>query len=603
MRYPISPVLILLLTGAALLAPPARAAQPADRQKKIEALLRNLEKKISAVRGLKFKSSVVVQVIPRSRDAIRGIQGYYSIKDKKIFLYDDITGAYEHGVLIHEMVHALQDQHFGLAKLHQKTFSSDAEMALAALIEGDATYTMIEVLKKDQPRVAAMLDSPLEKARNLQKAFLYAQGARYVKALKERGGWQAVNFAYRFSPDSTAAVLHPKGVKTIDLGPGTTRGEYSIIKMLADNPATAPLAFRATDGWMADRLIQKGAMKAWGVVFTTKEKALRFQEALAKLGAAQHPSWKSIPAGAGAAVWHGPKGQVHAVLAQDDRVLELEAPDETDYKTLLDRTLGPPILRIYDRKEKRFLTFGEMLDRLMEYDLICIGETHDSEPVHRVQLQVIKALFARDERLGVGMEMFQRPYQKVLDRYGRGETTEEEFLKQSDYRKRWGFPWMLYRPIIDFCRNNHIPLAALNVPGELRKRLSEVGYAKLTKDERLQLGPIDFHSKEHRAYWYERLAKMHGEKKVSEEQKERGYQVMTAWDEFMGASAAAFQKERGVRRLVILAGSGHIDRGFGIPARAAKRTGGKAATIHIAVGGNAKKATAEPVADFMVLVE
>ena len=30
---------------------------------------------------------------------------------------------------------------------------------------------------------------------NLQKTFLYAQGARYVKALKERGGWVSVNFA------------------------------------------------------------------------------------------------------------------------------------------------------------------------------------------------------------------------------------------------------------------------------------------------------------------------------------------------------------------------------------------------------------------------
>ena len=67
-----------------------------------------------------------------------------------------------------------------------------AGLAKDALIEGDATFTMIEVLKKDQPKVAAMLEVPLEKSRNLQNAFLYAQGARYVKALKERGGWATV---------------------------------------------------------------------------------------------------------------------------------------------------------------------------------------------------------------------------------------------------------------------------------------------------------------------------------------------------------------------------------------------------------------------------
>ena len=81
------------------------------------------------------------------------------------------------------MVHALQDQHFGLAKLHSG-YDGDADLARAALIEGDATFTMIELLKKDQPRVAAMLDSPLEKAKDLQRAFLYAQGARYVKAVE-----------------------------------------------------------------------------------------------------------------------------------------------------------------------------------------------------------------------------------------------------------------------------------------------------------------------------------------------------------------------------------------------------------------------------------
>ena len=41
-----------------------------------------------------------------------------------------------------------------------------------------------------------------------------------------------------------------------------------------------------------------------------------------------------------------------------------------------------------------------------------------------------------------------------------------------------------------------------------------------------------------------------------------------------------------VTSLVVLAGSGHIDRGFGIPARAAQRTGGRTATVHLAPGGD-----------------
>jgi uncharacterized iron-regulated protein len=95
---------------------------------------------------------------------------------------------------------------------------------------------------------------------------------------------------------------------------------------------------------------------------------------------------------------------------------------------------------------------------------------------------------------------------------------------------------------------------------------------------------------------------MHGNSKVSEEQKERSYQVMTTWDEYMGASAASFQTSRKLRRMVVLAGSGHIDHGFGIPQRAAKRTGGKAATVHVAPGGDAAKLHAAPPADYVVIV-
>src|ERR1043166_5640956 len=201
-------------------APFTGADEPHARQKELDASLRVLEKEIAAVRGLEFKSPVVGKVIPRSKDAAKKTQGYYSTKEKALFVYDDVSGAYERGVLIHEMVHALQDQHFGLAKLHQASFGSDAELALAALIEGDATFTMIELLKEKQPKVAAMLDAPLEKARDVQTAFLYAEGARYVQALKNRGGWAAVNVAYKFPPRSTASILHPEGVSTIDLGPG-----------------------------------------------------------------------------------------------------------------------------------------------------------------------------------------------------------------------------------------------------------------------------------------------------------------------------------------------------------------------------------------------
>jgi uncharacterized iron-regulated protein len=545
--------------------------------------LRQLEKDIAAVRGLEFKSPVQAKVIARGKSG-KGVQGYYSTADKTLYLFDDIPGSYESGVLIHEMVHALQDQHFGLAKLHAETHDSDAELALAAFIEGDATFTMIELLKKDQPKVTAMLASPLEKSKNLRNAFLYGSGARYVKSLKDKGGWASVNIRYKFPPRSTATILSP-GIGAIDLGPGRSVGAFGLIQLLADIAEAKALAIAAAPGLIGDRIVEDGAVKSWQLAFDTAEHAERFAKAYdfhAKTSA--------------------DKTRIAGASVRGARVVVVEAPNASAHRAAVDRIEGAPALQIYSAKERRALSFGELTDRLLEADVICVGESHDNELCHRVQLQIIKAVHASDARLGVGMEMFQRPYQEPLDKFLRGEIGEEEMLNATEYKTRWGFHWSLYQPIVDFCKRNAVPIAALNAPRELTKKISAGGFAMLTDDDKKALGPIDFHVKAHRNHWYETLAKMHGNVKVSEDQKERSYQVMTTWDEYMAASAANFQEARRLRRMIVLAGSGHIDLGFGIPQRAVQRTGGKAATVHIAPGGDAAKLFASPPADFVIIV-
>lgn len=588
-----------LLTVAALLPIAPIAAQ--DRPKIVEETLRQLEKEISAVRELPFKSPVNAKVIARPAKGAKGVQGYYSTTEKTLYLYDDIKGNYERGVLIHEMVHALQDQHFGLAKLHQESFGSDAELAMAALIEGDATFTMIELLKKDQPKVTAMLDTQLEKSKNLRNAFLYGVGARYVKSIKDKSGWAAVNARYRFfPPKTTASILNP-GLSSIDLGPGRSLGALGCVQTFAGSDETKSLMLNAVKGLLADRIVEEGAVKTWQLAFDTEEQARNFVQSYVPFLTSQQANPKPLASPTWLQHWRRDDGSVYGVAIHGTRVVAVDAPKEVAFRAAFDRVESPPLV-IWSAKERRKITFGEMTDRLLEADLICIGENHDSELCHRVQLQIIKAIHASDTRLGVGMEMFQRPYQEPLDKFVRNEMSEEEMLKATEYKSRWGFHWSLYQPIADFCRRNAVPLAALNVPRELTTKISKAGYAGLNDEDKKSLGPVDFQVKAHRNHWYERLAQMHGKAKVSDEQKEKSYQVMTTWDEFMGASAAAFQESRRLRRMIVLAGSGHIDLGFGIPQRAIQRTGGKAATVHIAPGGDTGKLFAAPPCDFVIVI-
>jgi len=551
------------------------AGQPSDSTQRLQAQLRQFEKEITAVRGLPFKTPVLARTIARPKDVAPGAQGYYSTKDKTLFVYDDIKDNYREGVLIHEMVHALQDQHFDLGKLKNDAVGRDGQLALEALIEGDATYTMIEVLKERQPRAGEILNAALEKAKDLERAFIYSQGARYVKSVKEKGGWKAVDSVYRFPPRSTASILHLQRVPQIDFGPGDSIGELGLIKLLRDHPATHEQAFTAASGWRGDNLRRFKDGTAWSVAFATEKQAESFRAALEHLE--------------------------KDVTRRGTRVLVVkDALNPAAARRVRDLAERTPSITVFSRRANKTITFSELIDQLHDSDLICVGETHDSDPHHRAQHHLLKVLFAADERLGVGLEMFQRPFQNAVDDFIAGKIDEEAFLNATEYAKRWGYDWSLYRSIVEFCRRNGVPLAALNASQELTRQVSKLGYDGLKDDDKKQLAGVDFHVKEHRDYWHDRLSKMHGRTDAKPEEKERSYQVMTVWDGYMAESAARFQQTRGIRRMLIIAGSGHIERGFGIPNRAAALTGGRAVTIGVEVGPYQEPK--EPLTDFVLFI-
>jgi len=570
----------------------------AKEPSKLERRLREVEKAITAARELDFKGPVRVVFIPGNLAEAKQ-QAVYSVENQALFILEEDKDSIPKGVLVHEMARALQDQHFDVAGLWKKLRGDkgglDAEAALAAFIEGDVTFTTIEVMKKEQPKVAAALDLPLEKATDLDNAFLYGQGARYIRALKEKGGWKSVNAQYRFPPQSTASILNLKNVATVDLGPGAAVGAFGLWKKLHELPETRAIALKLAKAWRAGRVVEVSAGKAYLFAMSDPEQAKLLGQTFGKL------------VGKGPDLFFDFR---HQLVLDGNRVTFLTAVGEKSLAHLRDRVFGPLQIQVYSAKAERLISYGEFIEELLKQDIICIGENHDQDLHHRVQLQVIKSLFARDERLGVGLEMFQLPAQKAIERYWAGKTDETGFLKESEYGSRWGFEWALYRPIVEFSRRNGIPLAALNAPRELTGKISKGGWESLEDVDRKLLGPVDFHLKEHREWWFDRLAKMHGDDKTTPERKERGYQVMTTWDDVMGRTAASFHKSQGLRRLVILAGIGHIERGFGIPLRAARLHGANVATVGILINPPGVPATStgrviltdRPDTDYVILV-
>ena len=75
--------------------------------------------------------------------------------------------------------------------------------------------------------------------------------------------------------------------------------------------------------------------------------------------------------------------------------------------------------------------------------------------------------------------MFHQPYQQAVDDYLAGYIDEREFLDQSRYYHEWRYDYGLYKPIVDFLKENNIPLLALNIPGKISKQVARKGLDSL----------------------------------------------------------------------------------------------------------------------------
>jgi len=213
----------------------------------------------------------------------------------------------------------------------------------------------------------------------------------------------------------------------------------------------------------------------------------------------------------------------------------------------------------------------EVIDHVASKKIIYVGETHNRFSHHVVQLEIIKNLHRKGKKVAIGMEMFQRPVQKVLDDYVAGKVDERDFLKKSEYFRRWGFDFNLYRPILQFARAEHIPVVALNIPKEIVDKVARSGLESLTGDEKKDVpAGMDFSD----AAYRERLAKVFQEhESLRDRPFDFFYQAQILWDEAMSESMDTFLRKQPEYQMVVLAGNGHLAHGSGIPQRTMRRNG------------------------------
>jgi hypothetical protein len=236
-----------------------------------------------------------LELVPPGYDFVEGayrliqgrIAGLYEPADQTMYLVDDLSDEEAEQTLAHELVHALEDQHYGLgAMLKYVSGDSDRITAVHALIEGDATSAMLDVVAGSAFNISdTMLRRVLAASTALSIEGMttphvllasliapYVDGFSFVQGRRAKGGWPAVDAAFGALPETTEQLLHPDKFETREpsipvpappveaLGSGfrpvldDVMGEQGL-RIMLEEWAPRARALQAAAGWGGDRYV------------------------------------------------------------------------------------------------------------------------------------------------------------------------------------------------------------------------------------------------------------------------------------------------------------------------------------------------------------
>jgi len=307
--------------------------------------------------------------------------GYYDPKQRTFFIADWLPHVVQKPVMAHELVHALQDQHYDLqGHFDLVKDQSDLTLARQALIEGDAVAVMLAYLLEplgmsmdDLPDMQAILQAstslfgeqfqvyaraPLILRQQL--VFPYVHGLAFIKAALAHGGWEGLEQVYQHPPVSTEQIMHPEkyftappelpSEVTLDLPEaalGTAwkklkrdvLGEF-LLSVVLQQFLPEDEARQSAAGWRGDRYelfehqdtgrLLLVCVTAWD----TPEDATEFFQSYKKLLALKYPEW----------VMRSLEDQTGHTWQQDQRVLMLRQHES--FVQIVEGALADDIPRI-----------------------------------------------------------------------------------------------------------------------------------------------------------------------------------------------------------------------------------------------------------------
>lgn len=152
-----------------------------------------------------------------------------------------------------------------------------------------------------------------------------------------------------------------------------------------------------------------------------------------------------------------------------EELIRIHKKNYRQNRKLVRENLGHnPGLEKYEKEYLRYLrTYAEisnkaeLIKKVLSADVVFHGDYHTLKQSQHSVIRVLRAIKGKRDVI-MCLEMFHAVDQKAVERFMSGDLPEKAFLEKIDYAKKWPFRWENWRPIIEFCRQNAIPVVGIN---------------------------------------------------------------------------------------------------------------------------------------------
>lgn len=243
------------------------------------------------------------------------VAGYYDPGAKTLYVVEGADESVTSITISHELVHALQDQHFNLDSLQGARGDNDRLTAGQAVVEGQATLEQLATMIGSDNAITALpggWDRVRQMIREMQSSmpifasaptilqetllFPYLTGAEFMRRFKQEAAGQSV---FGRMPQSTEQLMHPERYfgapdePTVVVLPPVSGGrvlyennlgEFETRILLYEYLKDQSSAVRGAAGWDGDRYVlvetPRGDGLAWVTAWDTSIDAAEFFDLL-----------------------------------------------------------------------------------------------------------------------------------------------------------------------------------------------------------------------------------------------------------------------------------------------------------------------------------